>query len=787
MDVNSKNNHEDEVDLRSFILNLLSNYKFFLVVLILTSSVGFFMIRYSTPKYKVHAKVLVQDDKKNGTPSSAIGGTTLKDFGELFGVKNNVANEVEIIGAKSLLMKIVKQNDYFIRYFKTGMFDNIELYDKSPFKVNFISIKDTISPVSFSFNLNGDSEQFAIQSKDMPSPLSCKFGDTIKRDFGSFYITKTGFSFEKFSYMFDLRNIDQSVSEIASNLNVEVTNKETTVIGLDYVTTIPKKGEEILRNLISAYIDRNLSEKNRIIDSTLIFLTQRIEIVVNDLNNIEADLQGFKERNKIVDIPSQAQALVTKLDDFNSKTKDIQIKLDVVSDMLSAIKRDNKKMIPNLSSNNPSFLYLLQNYNSLVIQRDNILLTSKEGSPLLSNIDLQLNTIKSEMIKNLQSQQQELLIAKSQFENENQKINQTISLLPSIDRSYINFSRERDVKQALYLFLLQQKEQAAISKASNISNAAIIDGPKSEYSPFSPKRLMIYMICFLFALIITIFWIILKNILNNKIVSKEDIINATECSIITEIGHSLTPGIVVDYDGRSVISEQFRQLRTNLTFVLGQKKCSTILITSSISGEGKSFVSYNLAQIYARSEKRVLLIEMDLRKPKLSNLLNINNDKGFTNYVVNKDEISNYIIELPHLKNLYFLSSGPLPPNPAELLMSSVTDNMFKELESKYDYIIIDTPPLGLVTDSQIISRHSDVNLYISRINFSFKRSLDIVNDLLINKKLSNLYMVLNDVKEKSFGYGYYGYGYGYGYSSDAEVKKGNFFKNILRFWKSKK
>jgi capsular exopolysaccharide synthesis family protein len=417
------------------------------------------------------------------------------------------------------------------------------------------------------------------------------------------------------------------------------------------------------------------------------------------------------------------------------------------------------------------------------------MLTAKEGNPLLKNIDLQLGTVRSDMIKNLRSQQKDLFITQNKFEAENRKINEQIASLPSTERTYINFSREREVKQALYLFLLQQKEQAAISKASTISNATIIDGPKSEYRYFTPNKKIIYLLGVIAAFLVTLFWIFIKRIFNNKVNSKNDLQKLTDCPIIGEIGHSTHNGIIIDEDGRSVISEQFRQLRTNLSFVLGNNKCSKIVITSSISGEGKSFMSFNLALIYARAQKKVLLIEMDLRKPKLSKLLNIDNSKGYTTFTVNNGDINNYINKLPHNEYLHFLSSGPIPPNPAELLMSPSTTKMFEELSNNFDLIIIDTPPLGLVADAQIISNYSDTILYLSRCNFSLLKSLETVNEFHHNKKLSNLYLVLNDIKKNNgdYGYGYgYGYGSGYGYGNDEVEKKKSLFKKLFGFKKRK-
>ena len=778
------------IDVKKYLNQFKANLTFLIIALVLFLFTAFLYLRYTTPQYKIHAKVLVQDEKKNASSGSFLGSGMIKDFGDLFGIKNNVANEVEILETKALLSKIVKEHNYFVQYFRTGLLNDIEQYKSMPFEVVFTSPIDSIIPLNITLLISKGDSLFQLNNEKSEPHKWFRFGDIINAGNISFYLKKSGLPYDQREYSFTIKNIDQTVSEIASKLSIDVTNKETTVIGIDYVTTIPRKGEDLLANLIGAYMDRNLNEKNRIIDSTLIFLTQRINIVINDLNGIESEIQTFKEKNGIIDIPNQSKSLIENANNYYNKSKEAEVQLEIVGDMLSTLESGNKTIMPYLSNSQPSFLALLQSYNSLIIDRDKSLLTARGDNPILRNIEVQLATVRSDMIRNLKSQQKDLSTAKVNFDAENKKVIKEIASLPLTERTYINYSRERDVKQALYLFLLQQKEQAAISKASNISNATIIDGPKSEYRPFTPKRIMIYLIGVFAAIFLTLLWIFVKGLFNNKIVSKKDLLQLTDCPIIAEIGHNINDSIILDDDGRSVLSEQFRQLRTNLSFTIGNNKCSRIVVTSSISGEGKSFISFNLALIYARTGKKVLLIEMDLRKPKLSRLLNMDNTNGYTNYIVNNGDINKYIQQLPINEHLYFLSSGPVPPNPAEILMSESTESMFGILSQRFDYIIIDTPPLGLVTDAQIISKFSDTVLYLVRCNFSYLKSIETINEHYLEKKLNNLYLVMNDMKSSNGGYGYgygYGYTYGYGYGIDDERTKEPFFKRILKKLTNKK
>ena len=754
-------NNKEEIDISKFIEHFKSEWKLLTICTVVFLLLGISFLRYFSPLYKVHAKVLVLDDNESGNALSVIGGNSMKAFGDLFGVKSNVDNEVEVLEAANLISKVVRDNNLFVKIHRPGTLKNIELFSKAPIDVQFLSLNDSIKEQKINLKIF-DKNSFFLESDDELFPNKIHFNDTIHSVAGKFIVRKTGINFDYNSYIISVKSIDETADALASDLSVEVTSKETTIMGLEFKTSIPKKGEFFLSKLIDAYRTRNLLEKNKISDSTIVFLDKRIAIVKSELNDLENQLQSFKEKNRIFDIPSQSKSLVDASYYNYNKSKELQVQLEVVNNMLEMVKSSSKSILPHIANSDPTFLTLIQNYNALILQRERMLLSVKEGNPLISNVDNQISSVRADMIKNLTSQQTDLSIASDAYQKEVNQNNQRVYTLPSLEKSFVGLSRERDVKQALYLFLLQQREETAISKASNFTNASIIDGPKSEFKPYFPKTIIVFILSVLSALLFTMFWILWKNLFSNKIISKQDIQNLTDCPLIAEIGHSSNEGMLLDEDGRSVISEEFRQLRTNLSFAIGDKTCPKILITSTISGEGKSFISFNIANIYAKAGKKVLLIEMDLRKPKLSSYLGVDNSQGLTSFIISKQSISNYLVPIVEQENLFFLSSGPIPPNPAELLMAGKIEELFVDASKMFDYIIIDSPPLGLVTDAQIIAKYSDVNLYVIRCNLSFKKSFDLVNNLVQSNQLRNLYIILNDVSSKFRKYGY-GYGYGYG------------------------
>jgi tyrosine-protein kinase Etk/Wzc len=363
------------------------------------------------------------------------------------------------------------------------------------------------------------------------------------------------------------------------------------------------------------------------------------------------------------------------------------------------------------------------------------------------------------------------------------KVEGLIESAPSKERVFQDISRQQVVKQQLYLFLLQKKEETAIMKSGTSSASRLIEPARSEPGPFSPNRQNIYLIGLLVGLFIPAAGIYMSELLNDKIRDKQDIESRTDIPIVGEIGiNRSTKTLVVERESRSAIAEQFRAVRTNLQFLLAGKPSKIILITSSMSGEGKSFISANLASTLAISGKKVALLELDLRKPKLSAALNLPNDNGFTNYIVSNLELKYLPKPVPDNPNLFVIGSGPIPPNPAELLLHDKVKTMFEYLNDNFDYIVIDSPPVGLVTDALLISKYTDVTLFILRPRYTFRQQLEIVEELSKNRKMHGISILLNQVKANSGRRYGYGYGYGYGYYEYYSGEKRSW--NLMRLFR---
>lgn len=773
---------EKDFDIQKIAFKFLGYWKYYLLCLGLFFALGAVFIRYSNPLYKINAQLLIQDQQtSSGNSSSFLQQSTMSDFNGLFSLQSNINNELSILQTRDLIEQVIDKMDLTKVYSNEGSIRDVENYDKVPFKADFFPYSDTISEIQLhlDFKDGNKNDEFALVAGD--NKMKCKLNDTIKLAQGKIVFHRSGIPFQDKPYMLDIKPKELVYTGIKNNLFISQDDKDATIITISYNSNLPKKGEDFVNNLIDAYLHHNINDKNQMNDSAISFINERIGIVSNDLGAIEKNIQQFKQANKIVDLDEQAKALVASGSDYYQKLNEADVQLDIIKTMLGFVQGDKNgnRPVPALITNDPAFLLLIQQYNTLLSQKSRLLVSVKENNPLIQNLNTQLNGLRSDIQRSLLNQQKSVEIGRQQLVEQNAKINTMVYNAPAQEREYIDYSREKDVKQALYLYLLEKKEETSISKASSLSNASVIQKPKSDYIPYFPNKILIFAVCGLLGLIIPTLFIIVRDLFSNRITSRDDITSGTNVTILAEVGHNETALISLEKEGRTSVAEQFRVLRTNLDFVAGGKKCPVILNTSSTTGEGKSFVSANLAQMFAFTGKKVLLMELDLRKPMLSNMFSMTNDLGFSNYAISPDKkITDFIKPIPGIKNLYILPSGPVPPNPAEMILAKFSKEVFKNLENEFDIIIMDTPPYGVVTDTQLLSKFSDINLFVIRQGVSYKISLDTLNDLKNVKQLSNLYIIVNDVKRGNryqYGYGRY-YGYGYGYHQSSKSKKGLLF-----------
>lgn len=752
-----QNEAEPEFNLSEFLYKYLRYWPWFLLSLIVALFAVYTYLRYSIPVYSVSSQILIKDDKAGG-PSG--GQLDVLNELNLFNTKNNVNNEVAVLKTKYLMNQVVRELQLNVKYFVKGNIKSTDLYNRSPFELQVVTIKDSIPTKEFAITLKPNGYHLSGDSLNG----DFKYHDTIAtKDLSFAVVPKTLLSEGNKDYTVTVSSIRAATSNYTGGLTANIIDKQASVIQLQLNETVPQRGEDVLNTVYSVYTRLNQEDKNRITDSTINFIDERLALVSNELSGVESNLQQFKQQNELINLEQQGQLALTTSADLQKQIIDAEVKIAIVEQMEDFLQKNSRRLVPaSLVVDDPTYLNMVQQYNGLLMERDRQVQTSKEDNPVVQQLDDQIETMKRSLLSSLQSIKRGLITGKNALQQKSSQASGQIRRAPEKERAFLDISRQQEVKQQLYLYLLQKREESAISKSGSLANSRLIEPAVTNPVPVSPKKSLLYLAGLLAGLIIPAAFLYLKELLNNKVQERKDVTSVVNAPILGEIGHNATQElVVVQKESRTPLAEQFRIVRTNLQFILGGGDHKSILITSSMSGEGKSFFSINLASSLAIAGKKVVLVEMDLRKPKISSELGVSNSKGFSSYMIGQTKLD----ELPvQHEGFYVVSSGPIPPNPAELLLQPKVADLFSYLKEQFDYVIVDTPPIGLVTDAILIGKFVNAGIYMVRQNYTFKNQLNIAKELFNDNRIPNISILINDVKVGGrYGYGY-GYRYGYGY-----------------------
>lgn len=767
---------EGPSDVRGLIALCLNYWYVFALSIVVCLIAAFIYIQYYPNQWSIVSKVIVEDDQ--GTPEKALTNGLNSDLASLFDVKSNADNEVKILKSTSLLNRVVDQLDLNIHVYDDNNFQSFELYEQTPFTVEVTYHQKAIKPIKYKVKiLNNNSFQLVSSKEDLD--VTGVFGKPVKLNQYTVTLNKT----EKFKpagdYKLKIQSIKQAENDLAESLNAGLDDKQATVINLQLSHANPAQGEVILQTLMKMYLQSNLSNKIRKADSTMKFIDARLLVVGAELNKVEGTLEHYKVQNKISDINAQSKALVEGANQYQSKLNDNSVQLAVVNDLYKYVSdANNPQVVPSsLITKDVAFGSAINAYNEMLLHREQLRLNLSDNSTIIQNLNQQIELGRKSLMASVKSYRNSLQVSQSTFSKQNSLIQSKISDAPVKERIYLDYSRQQSLKQDLYLFLLQKREETAISQTATISSVRILDNAESDEKPYAPKQSLIYLIGLFAGIFLPAAGLSVKEMLNIRINSKSDIEKHTSVPLLGEISRNVNKNKLLIYnDFRSIISEEIRAVRTNLKYVTEKGKSNVILFTSSMSGEGKSFISLNLGNSIAMSGKKVVLLELDLRKPRLLKNIGVENDYGFTNYVISNEEdsIDNLIKPSTFNENFFFISSGPIPPNPTELLMNDRLKVLIDDLRTKFDYVIIDSAPVGLVSDALIIEEFVDITCYVVRQNYTYKSQLGIVNDLHKSKKAKHLYLIVNDIELKKNSITGYGHGYGhYGYEAIDEKTNG--------------
>jgi capsular exopolysaccharide synthesis family protein len=610
-----------------------------------------------------------------------------------------------------------------------------------------------------------------------------RYGELIKTQYGGLIIEKSinkkyEFKDGEKSITIVISPLENVVENFRSRLKVTPLSKTSSVVELSIVDPVTKKAEIFLDNLVQIYNEDAVADKNFISENTSQFIANRLKLITEELDGVEQDVERFKKSNNLTDIESEAKLFIEGSSEYSNKAIEAEIQLNVVSSLLDYMKRStNSDLLPtNIINGSSDASGLIVSYNQLILDRNRILKSATEVNPTVVKLDQEISSLKSNVYSSLARLQSNLNIQKRDLHSNENVLNSKIGKIPVQERQFRVIARQQKVKEELYLYLLQKREETAISLSATEPNARVIDAAKASKIPVAPKKNIIYLAALLLGLLVPFGVIYLMDLLDTKIKSRLDLDGKTAIPFIGDVPTSDSPSEIIKSESRTSSAEALRIIRTNLEFMVSKvadNQAKTIFLTSTFPKEGKTFVSVNLAATFALSGKRVLLIGMDIRNPKLDEYLALP-DYGVTNYLSSNDlKIEDLVVKQKGFENFYVLPAGIIPPNPAELLMSKKVDLFFNALKAQYDYIIVDTAPVSLVTDTLLIAKHADCFIYVARANFLEKRMLSIPNGLFKERKLPNMCMLLNDTDSTK------GYGYGYGYG--VAVKKVSWYKKVFQ------
>jgi tyrosine-protein kinase Etk/Wzc len=755
------------LSIKDRIFQYLAFFPLLIASLLISFTIGYLYLRYTPKQYASSATVWVKEPETNSSSQDMLKG--------LFGTPTvNLENEMQLLRSTPVCRRVAIATGSNVHYNVLESLKPTEFYHTElAVYLKFIAVTDSSSSLYLEMSYLPDEKKFVLTQGGQS--YKAGIGDTITTGTYSAVLVRNpsvGFDMS-FKLGITWFPLDQESAMIRNSISIAKTDGRSTILRLSTTSINSKRNEALLNGLIQEYKLQNIEDKNKITQSTVNFINERLGIVASELSDVEGNLKEFKSSNVIVDPTAQGESYITTATENQKAIADLEVKLQLAT-MLSNYVNDRStqdKLIPsNLGVEDPVLAQLIQGYNELQLKKEKEIRNGIPArSPLIEDYNNQIGLIRSSISENLRNTQKMLTTQRNALSSRQREVKGQMSSVPALEQRMQEIMRQKGIKESLYIFLLQKREESVITMASTQSNYFKVEPPSS--APAGPFNNRVWLICFGISLIIPIALVYLRETLNDQVTTRDDISNILSAPIVGEIGnYSGAKPDIVEPESRSVVAEQFRIIRSNVKFLAQGKEKLTILITSTISGEGKSFASANIAAVLATSGKKTALLEFDLRKPRIIANLNLRRDakgKGITNYLIGQCEAQDVPLQHPdpNFSNLYILPAGPVPPNPSELILSPRLKDLMEYLKANFDIIIVDSAPVGLVGDSFALAEYCDLTLFMVRQRYSHKRQLAFIEELNKNKKLPNLGVLVNDVKS-GLVYGYYSYGYGYGHGS---------------------
>ncbi|WP_285819446.1 GumC family protein [Bacteroides acidifaciens] len=776
---------EEQNNIQEILFRYLIHWPWFVVSVIVCVACAWGYLRLTTPVYNITATVLIKDEKKGGgaSMSSELEKMGLDGF---VSSSNNVDNEIEVLRSKSLAREVVNNLGLFVTYMDEDRFPKRDLYRTSPVLVSLtpqeadklpqtMEVGMSLQPVgTMDVQIRVGKKEYRKRFEKLPAVFPTDEGTV------AFFANNDTLSPIRPESVIKERHITAYINrpfavakKYADFLSIVPTSKATSVVTVSLKNSNTQRGKDYIDKLLEMYNINANNDKNEVAQKTAEFIDERIGIISKELGSTEQDLENFKRSAGITDLSSEAQIALTGNAEYEKKRVENQTQINLVMDLQRYLQGTEYEVLPsNVGLQDAGVAGAIDRYNEMVSERNRLLRTSTENNPAIVNLNASIRAMRGNIQTTLDATLKGLEITKADLVREAGRYSRRISDAPTQERQFVSIARQQEIKSGLYLMLLQKREENAITLAATANNAKIIDEALADDSPVSPKRLMIYLAALIFGIGIPVGIIYLIGLTKFKIEGCADVEKLTLLPIVGDIplADEKAGSIAVFENQNNLMSETFRNVRTNLQFMLENGK-NVILVTSTISGEGKSFISANLAISLSLLGKKVVIVGLDIRKPGLNKVFNISKkEHGITQFLTNPAINLMDLVQPSDInKNLYILPGGTVPPNPTELLARDGLEKAVETLKKNFDYVILDTAPVGMVTDTLLIGRVADLSVYVCRADYTRKAEFTLINELAENNKLPNLCIAINglDLQKKKYGY-YYGYGkygkyYGYG------------------------
>ncbi|MEO6133688.1 MAG: polysaccharide biosynthesis tyrosine autokinase [Ginsengibacter sp.] len=778
----TESDEKEEVPIGDLLYKFLPYWPVFVLLLMFSVAGAWLYLRYTSPVYQTTASILIKDDKKGA------GALDPLEAFDLFGGKKSVENEVEILQSKTLIQEVVNNLHLYAPLTDQGRVANSNAYLTSPIVIEARAPDSMKFVRKIPFDFDEQTKTVKIDDKYYHINEWVKTSYGLLRFLPNKYfrpLIKTKNSDkEKSHFYFSLNSLKSTANGILKDMIITPSSKQSTVIDLTIEGEVPQRGEDVLNELLKVYNQAAILDKNILAANTLQFVKDRLAYVVNELDSVEGSLEKYKTKNKIFDISAQSHIFLETVAANDQKLSELNMQSAVLDQVQSYVKGNGNigGIAPaTFGLADPVLTGLLSNLSELELQYEKTKKIVPENNPVVISLVDAIEKLKPGILANINSQRRNLAAAKENLSVTNTQFNSMLKTIPEKERELLGISRQQSIKNNIYTFLLQKREETALSFASAVADSRIIDKAESSDIPVSPKKYLIYLASILGAFALGFSFIYAKDMLNRTVKDRSDIEKYTSIPFLGEVVFDRSKSPIVISDGkRSFIAEQFRQLRTSLSYLGIDESHKRILITSSISGEGKSFIASNLGASLALMNKKVVLIELDLRKPKLSDYFSVSRNIGISNYLIGKLPIDE-IIKITGIEYLSIIPSGPIPPNPSELISNGRLNTLLDDLESKFDYIIIDTAPVSPVTDAYLVSPICDVTLFVIRHDYTPKMFVQKLEQQNKKSSLTNPAIVYNGIRGKGIGKYRYGNGYGYGYGYTENEDNTNWWKNIFK------